>query len=72
MNSIFTLLVLTSPGMVSEAYTFQSLKQCESVKAELNLKGVCIEKKQPSVEEQMRMMIQLMKTFQKEFDEANR
>ena len=68
MNSIFTLLILTSPGMVSEAYTFQSMKQCEKVKAELNLKGVCIEKKQPNIEEQMRMMITLMKTMQAEME----
>ena len=68
MNSIFTLLILTSPGMVSEAYTFQSMKQCEKVKTELNLKGVCIEKKQPSIEEQMRMMITLMKTMQAEME----
>lgn len=69
MNSVFTLLILSSPGMVSEAYTFQNLKQCEKVKVELNLKGVCIEKKQPSIEEQMRLMITMMKSFQKEMDQ---
>jgi hypothetical protein len=68
MNSVFTLLVLTAPGVINEAYTFQSLQQCEMVKAQFSVRGVCVEKKEVDMQEHFRKMITMMKEMKNEFE----
>jgi hypothetical protein len=68
MNAVFTMLVATASGSVTEAYNFSTKAECEAAAFRLQVKAVCVEKKPVDVENQMRKMIQMMKAMQNEFD----
>lgn len=68
MNTVFTMLIATASGNVTEAYNFSTKAECESAAFRLQVKAVCVEKKPVDVENQMRKMIQMMKAMQNELD----
>jgi len=68
MNTVFTMLIATASGNVTEAYNFSTKTECESAAFRLQVKAVCVEKKPVDVENQMRKMIQMMKAMQNELD----
>ena len=68
MNAVFTMLVATASGNVTEAYNFSTKAECESAAFRLQVKAVCVEKKPVDIENQMRKMIQMMKAMQNELD----
>lgn len=70
MNSVFTLLILTAPGVITESHTFQSLQQCEMVKKQFSIQGVCIEKKEVDIQDQFRKMVMMMKEMKNEFEKS--
>ena len=68
MNAVFTMLVATASGSVTEAYNFSTKAECEAAAFRLQVKAVCVEKKPVDIENQMRKMIQMMKAMQNELD----
>lgn len=68
MNTVFTMLIATASGNVTEAYNFSTKAECESAAFRLQVKAVCVEKKPVDIENQMRKMIQMMKAMQNELD----
>ena len=68
MNTVFTMLIATASGNITEAYNFSTKAECESAAFRLQVKAVCVEKKPVDIENQMRKMIQMMKAMQNELD----
>jgi hypothetical protein len=68
MNAVFTMLIVTASGNVTEAYNFSSKAECESAAFRLQVKAVCIEKKPVNIEIEMRKMISIMKAMQNELN----
>lgn len=70
MNYVFVLLMATAGGGgVSEAYTFDSLAECERARKALALpNAVCIQKEKFNIEKQMHRMIALMKQMRDEIE----
>lgn len=60
MNTIFILMIITSAG-VSEAHTFNSMKDCQAVSQKLKTESFCIEKKPVNIEKEMTSMVTLMR-----------
>jgi hypothetical protein len=60
MNTIFVLMIITSAG-VSEAHTFNSMKDCQAVSQKLKTESFCIEKKPVNIEKEMTSMVTLMR-----------
>jgi hypothetical protein len=71
MNAVFTMLIVTASGNVTEAYNFSSKAECESAAFRLQVKAVCIEKKPVNIEIEMRKMISIMKAMQNELNEKS-
>ena len=60
MNVVFALMIITSAG-VSEAYTFNSMKDCQVVSQKLKTESFCVEKKPMNIEKEMTSMLTLMR-----------
>jgi len=60
MNTIFALMIITSAG-ISEAHTFNSMKDCQAVSQKLKTESFCIEKKPVNIEKEMTSMVTLMR-----------
>jgi hypothetical protein len=60
MNTIFVLMIITSAG-VSEAHTFNNMKDCQAVSQKLKTESFCIEKKPVNIEKEMTSMVTLMR-----------
>ena len=60
MNVIFSLMIITSAG-VSEAHTFNSMKDCQAVSQKLKTESFCVEKKPVNIEKEMTSMVTLMR-----------
>lgn len=71
MNAVFTMLVVTASGSVTEAYNFSTKAECEAAAFRLQVKAVCIEKKPVDIENQMRKMIRMLKAMQNELNEES-
>tara|TARA_R110000868_G_scaffold213896_3_gene464054 strand:+ start:778 stop:987 length:210 start_codon:yes stop_codon:yes gene_type:complete len=60
MNVVFVLMIITSAG-VSEAHTFNSMKDCQAVSQKLKTESFCVEKKPVNIEKEMTSMLTLMR-----------
>lgn len=60
MNVVFALMIITSAG-VSEAHTFNSMKDCQAVSQKLKTESFCVEKKPVNIEKEMTSMLTLMR-----------
>ena len=60
MNVVFALMIITSAG-VSEAYTFNNMKDCQAVSQKLKTESFCVEKKPVNIEKEMTSMLTLMR-----------
>ena len=60
MNVVFALMIITSAG-VSEAYTFNSMKDCQVVSQKLKTESFCVDKKPVNIEKEMTSMLTLMR-----------
>lgn len=71
MTAVFTMLIVTASGNVTEAYNFSTKAECEAAAFRLQVKAVCVEKKPVDIENQMRKMIRMLKAMQNELNEES-